>query len=234
MNILTIILVLTITYVYPQLFSTPFRHVRQGFVFVNNDPAMKDPATRETAKARNSGLNEDLGKVEYVFSDKTGTLTANEMQLRMLSVQGGVCGDPQWRSVKKRIGHGTQGLRRLEAHHDLTADAARHAFDRASAEAIDTLRGDRAAWRRALDAGGSAECTLGAQVLDLWMAVLVCQSLVVEPGRDAHAAPVYQVRATDGCDRGLMVHRTHRARRLMRLRWWTPHGGWGLCLCRGA
>lgn len=60
---------------------------------------MKDPATGEHAKARNSGLNEDLGKVEYVFSDKTGTLTANEMQLRMISAQGEACGDPQWRWV---------------------------------------------------------------------------------------------------------------------------------------
>ena len=48
---------------------------------------VQDPASGEYAKARNSNLNEDLGKVEYVFSDKTGTLTSNEMQLREIAVK---------------------------------------------------------------------------------------------------------------------------------------------------
>ena len=49
--------------------------------------ASQDPTTGEFAKARNSNLNEDLGKVEYVFSDKTGTLTSNEMQLREIAIK---------------------------------------------------------------------------------------------------------------------------------------------------
>ena len=48
---------------------------------------LQDPVSGEYAKARNSNLNEDLGKVEYVFSDKTGTLTSNEMQLREVAVK---------------------------------------------------------------------------------------------------------------------------------------------------
>ena len=39
-------------------------------------------------KARNTNLNEDLGKIDYIFSDKTGTLTSNEMQLREIAVKG--------------------------------------------------------------------------------------------------------------------------------------------------
>ena len=55
---------------------------------------MQDPATKEYARARNTDLNEDLGKIEYVFSDKTGTLTSNEMQLRAIAIKGIVFGEP--------------------------------------------------------------------------------------------------------------------------------------------
>jgi magnesium-transporting ATPase (P-type) len=39
-------------------------------------------------QARNTNIIEDLGRVAYVFSDKTGTLTSNEMRLRAVSVKG--------------------------------------------------------------------------------------------------------------------------------------------------
>jgi phospholipid-transporting ATPase len=46
-------------------------------------------------KANNSNLNEDLGAVEYVFSDKTGTLTQNEMRLAKWFVHGVIYDDMQ-------------------------------------------------------------------------------------------------------------------------------------------
>ena len=35
-----------------------------------------------------SDLNEDLGQIEYLFSDKTGTLTENEMCFKKFSIDG--------------------------------------------------------------------------------------------------------------------------------------------------
>lgn len=64
----------------------------QGFVFINFDPEMRDKSG-ESAKARNSNLNEDLGKIDYIFSDKTGTLTSNEMRLRLVAIKGQPLGD---------------------------------------------------------------------------------------------------------------------------------------------
>jgi len=38
------------------------------------------------AMARTSNLNEELGMVKYVFSDKTGTLTRNIMEFKKCSI----------------------------------------------------------------------------------------------------------------------------------------------------
>ncbi|XP_012547215.1 probable phospholipid-transporting ATPase IA isoform X1 [Bombyx mori] len=47
--------------------------------FISMDSEMYDPASDTAAMARTSNLNEELGMVRYVFSDKTGTLTQNVM-----------------------------------------------------------------------------------------------------------------------------------------------------------
>ncbi|KAJ3412743.1 hypothetical protein HDV05_000313 [Chytridiales sp. JEL 0842] len=44
-------------------------------------------------RANNSNLNEDLGAVEYIFSDKTGTLTQNQMRLSKWCVNGVIYDD---------------------------------------------------------------------------------------------------------------------------------------------
>ena len=36
-------------------------------------------------KVQSSNLNEELGQIDYIFSDKTGTLTCNVMEFRKLS-----------------------------------------------------------------------------------------------------------------------------------------------------
>lgn len=51
---------------------------------------MYDEKTDQPAKVNSSDLNEDLGQIEYLFSDKTGTLTENDMVFKRFSIDGRV------------------------------------------------------------------------------------------------------------------------------------------------
>lgn len=49
---------------------------------------MYDEKTNQRAKVNSTDLNEDLGQIEYLFSDKTGTLTENEMEFKRFCIDG--------------------------------------------------------------------------------------------------------------------------------------------------
>jgi len=55
---------------------------------------MYDEISNTPARAVTSNLNSDLGQVEYLFSDKTGTLTKNVMTFKRCAVDGEVYGPP--------------------------------------------------------------------------------------------------------------------------------------------
>ncbi|XP_062832878.1 phospholipid-transporting ATPase IF isoform X8 [Anolis carolinensis] len=59
-----------------------------GSFFINWDLDLYHEETNEKAQVNTSDLNEELGQVEYVFTDKTGTLTENVMQFRECSING--------------------------------------------------------------------------------------------------------------------------------------------------
>jgi phospholipid-translocating P-type ATPase (flippase) len=57
-------------------------------VFINQDLHMYYEEGDKPARARTSNLNEELGQVDIVLSDKTGTLTCNSMEFIKCSVAG--------------------------------------------------------------------------------------------------------------------------------------------------
>ncbi|CAK0888183.1 unnamed protein product [Prorocentrum cordatum] len=88
-----------------------------------SDKQMVDPDTGEGALPRTADLMEEMGQISFIFSDKTGTLTRNEMVFAECDIGGTDMGEfrgndaPGLQKVKQVFGDGEEG----EAGHASTA-----------------------------------------------------------------------------------------------------------------
>ena len=70
-------------------------------MFMGFDIDMYDIDRDMGTKVQTSTINEELGQVKFVFSDKTGTLTKNYMQFKCMSIGNNVYGNMEILSIKK-------------------------------------------------------------------------------------------------------------------------------------
>ncbi|KAI4211834.1 MAG: hypothetical protein LQ351_005477 [Letrouitia transgressa] len=82
---------------------------------INSDLDIYYDRTDTPAICRTSSLVEELGQIEYIFSDKTGTLTCNVMEFRQCSIGGVQYGDdvPEDRRAIEGIAGGMYDFKKL-------------------------------------------------------------------------------------------------------------------------
>ncbi|KAI7826157.1 hypothetical protein BC939DRAFT_395524 [Gamsiella multidivaricata] len=87
---------------------------------INSDLDMYYEKTDTPALARTSSLVEELGQIEYIFSDKTGTLTCNEMEFRQCSIAGlaysDVVEDGKQAHIEDGVEVGVHDFKQLDAN----------------------------------------------------------------------------------------------------------------------
>lgn len=121
--------------------------------------------------SRNSDLIEELGQVEFVFSDKTGTLTQNKMEFKKCQIDNLVFGDPSEEDLANDVPE-NEGMR--ESSVKLAAKSIEWYFKELAAQSDKKIR-------KKLELTPKPEgLPDGEQLYNLFRLLAVCHTVVVD------------------------------------------------------
>ena len=174
----------------------------QALIFINGDVDMYYAENDVAARARTSTLNEELGQVQYIFSDKTGTLTCNIMRFLKCTV-GGLCyGDAvssapaQGLGVSSSSTRGSQPIAPSSSSYSQNKGISNPLFEGSSA-----LHGYTSPYTAFHDPSLLDNLTSGhptASIIREWLTLLaVCHTVVPERDKNDPDNIIYQAASPD-------------------------------------
>lgn len=168
--------------------------------FIENDIEMYDEGSDTPASVRTSNLNSDFGQVDFIFSDKTGTLTQNVMKLKQISVNGTIYGNDK---IKDSYKIKNENMPDYTAFNDNRPFTLLQQYYRESEIKDDESKGDESTESQEGQDNTSSTYTTGndekskkdAEALDAFFTCLaVCHTVVVEK---ADGKLTYQAESPD-------------------------------------